>query len=381
MTTIKGTNKVDTLRGTALADKIQALGGNDIVYGFGGNDALDGGVGDDWLQGGAGSDAIDGGTGSDTADYSDNTTGIFLQLARFSTDTSGNGTVQEYDANGAVVSTDTLTSIENVNGGSGNDRLFGNYAFNILHGGDGRDYIGGGGGSDRIYGDGGDDLLTPGSGDTYIDGGTGNDTLFWTNGSGAAVTVDLEIGIVNYAGYPDIHETLVSVENVRAYSYDDTILGSGVANALQGGGGDDAIEGRAGNDLLIGDYGRRLGYPDTPGNDKLYGGDGNDVLVGDFGNDTMSGGAGSDRFEFDLGSGQDRILDFEAGVDSIALYGGLTIAEWQFRDSDGDGITDSQTAVLSDGSSIMFVGFTEQPVLNLAMSVDPLNYTDLSTWL
>jgi len=381
MATIKGTAKSDVLSGTGLSDRIQGLGGNDRLQGSAGNDALDGGIGDDWLQGGAGSDTLDGGSGADTADYSDWSTGIWLQLGRDSTDVSGNGTVKEYDAAGNLVATDTLTSIENVTGGSGNDRLFGNYASNILHGGEGRDFIAGGGGGDFVYGDGGDDLLTPGVGNTLIDGGPGNDTLFWANGSGAPVVVDLSAGTVGYAGYPDVHETLVSIENVRAYSYADTLLGSAANNALQGGGGDEVIDGRAGDDLLIGDYGRRLGYAETAGNDVLRGGDGNDILVGDFGDDVMSGGAGSDRFEFDAGSGSDRILDFDSNVDSVALYGGISIVGWQLRDSDGDGVSDSQAAMLSDGSSILFVGYAEQPLLNLSTTPDPMAYVDLSIWL
>ena len=192
--------------------------------------------------------------------------------------------------------------------------------------------------------------------------------------------VDLEAGTVTYAGDGSV-ETLVSIENVRGHGYGDSLFGSGAGNALQGGGGNDLIDGRGGDDLLIGDYGRRLGYPDTSGNDILHGGDGNDVLVGDFGDDVLSGGAGSDLFEFDTGSGDDRITDFESGVDSIALYGGLTITGWELRDSDGDGVGDSQAALLSDGSSILFAGQAEVPQLNLALFAEPLAYADLSTWL
>ena len=385
MANIKGGNKNDILFGTAAADRIQGMGGNDRLSGLGGNDLLEGGTGDDWLQGGAGSDNIDGGTGTDTADYSDNTGGIRLNLGAHATDTRGNGTVREYDAAGNLASTDTLTSIENVTGGSGNDQLFGNYAFNILHGGDGRDFIFGGGGSDRIYGDGGDDLLAPGAGNTFIDGGAGTDTLFWYTGSGADTFVDLQAGTVSYATNATV-ETLVSIENARSHGDDDTISGSSVANALQGGGGNDVLDGRDGDDFLIGDYGRRLS--DTPAipapgqaDDVLSGGGGDDVLVGDFGDDILSGGSGSDRFEFDIGSGHDRITDFESGVDSIALFGGLSIAGWELRDSDGDGSADSQTAILSDGSTIMFVGHAGVPELSLASSTEALAYIDLATWL
>lgn len=377
MANFKGTNKADTLRGTAGNDRIQGLGGNDRLFGEGGNDTLDGGGGDDLLQGGAGSDTIDGGTGTDTIDYSDRTGGIRVNLAAYRTDTRGNGTVEEYDTNGVLVSTDTVTNIENITGGSGNDYIRGNYAFNVLRGGDGRDLIIGGDGSDALYGDGGDDLLSVGGGNTFIDGGAGVDTVFWELASYYDTIVDLEAGQITYRTNSYV-ETLVSIENVRAGWGDDWIIGSAADNAVQAGPGDDVVTGGAGDDLLIGNDGRPSGASGDSDNDRLDGGVGDDVLVGDEGNDFLTGGSGSDQFQFDIGSGHDMVTDFESGVDSIALFGGLTIAGWELRDSDGDGSADSQTAILSDGSTIMFLGHASVPDLNLTMSSEALNHIELS---
>ena len=56
---------------------------------------------------------------------------------------------------------------------------------------------------------------------------------------------------------------------------------------------------------------------------------GNDTLTGD----DNSGGQGSDIFVLTAGDGQDTILDFEVGVDAIALID-LTVEELSFAGND-----------------------------------------------
>ena len=74
-----------------------------------------------------------------------------------------------------------------------------------------------------------------------------------------------------------------------------------------GRGGDDTLRGGAGDDTLYG----------QGGTDTLYGGAGDDVLVGGKGNDTLYGGAGDDKFVWLLGDegtvdtpAEDTIMDF-----------------------------------------------------------------------
>ena len=87
------------------------------------------------------------------------------------------------------------TVIENFEAGSGNDRVVGNAAANILsgnvgndrlfgglgddtlNGGHWRDLLFGGDGNDRMLGDGGADVLNGGAGNDVLFGGTANDTL------------------------------------------------------------------------------------------------------------------------------------------------------------------------------------------------------------
>jgi Ca2+-binding RTX toxin-like protein len=78
--------------------------------------------------------------------------------------------------------------------------------------------------------------------------------------------------------------------------------------------GNDRIVGRGGDDLLSG----------GDDNDIIIGGKGNDILAGGLGGDQLSGGTGTDWFFFDdiqqsITDGRDSILDFELGVDKIAV--------------------------------------------------------------
>jgi Ca2+-binding RTX toxin-like protein len=153
-------------------------GGDDTLIGGGGNDTLDGGAGSDTVDGGAGNDTIigsadgvndnyTGGSGTDTIDYS------ALTSAQTVSVNLGTGF-----ASGTAVGTDTLTGIENIAGGEGNDSLFGSSGNNVIHGNGGADNIVGGGGSDTLYGDDGNDTLNGGVNDFTMTPSAANDVLF-----------------------------------------------------------------------------------------------------------------------------------------------------------------------------------------------------------
>jgi Ca2+-binding RTX toxin-like protein len=291
--------------------------GDDIIRGDDGANSLLGGDGDDRLAGRGGDDLLDGGTGSDIAGYALSTQAIIVDLAAGTATGAGN---------------DTLVSIENVEGGLGDD---------IIRGDDGANSLLGGDGDDRLAGRGGDD---------FLDGGTGSDTAGYALNT-QAVIVDLAAGTATGAGT----DTLVSIENVEGGLGDDVIRGDALANRLLGGDGDDRLAGRGGDDFLDGGAGTdTAGYALTvqavtvdlqagiatggAGNDTLVsienvegglgndiirgdalanlllGGDGNDRLVGRGGDDTLTGGSGVDTFVFGLGFGRDTITDFTAGA-------------------------------------------------------------------
>ena len=147
-----GSAAADKLIGNGFANHISGLAGADKIYGASGNDVLDGGVGADLLSGGAGNDRLIGGTGADSADYGAASRTVVVNLA-----VSG-----PQDTRGA--GSDTLSSIENLNGSIYADRLTGNSVANVLSGGKGGDIISGGAGNDSVTGGAGSDKLSGGAG-------------------------------------------------------------------------------------------------------------------------------------------------------------------------------------------------------------------------
>jgi serralysin len=153
--------------------------------------------------------------------------------------------------------------IENANGGSGSDTIYGNGANNVIRGN---------GGVDRLSGGAGNDTLIGGAGGDYLDGGSGNRDRVQYLDSGSGLRVDLQT-MSNNTGLA-LGDTFASIEVLGGSNYNDTLLGNSVDNILIGESGDDAIFGRTGNDTL-------------------YGNGGNDTLHGGYGADLLNGGGGT----------------------------------------------------------------------------------------
>ncbi|MEH2503386.1 Ca2+-binding RTX toxin-like protein [Bradyrhizobium sp. AZCC 1578] len=96
------------------------------------------------------------------------------------------------------------------------------------------------------------------------------------------------------------------------------------------------IFGTSGNDTLTG----------TSANDSIYGQAGEDTLTGGLGNYTLQGGLGSDTYVFNLGDGQDTILDYGAGSGEINTL--------QF----GSAIAPAQVSVKQSGSGDLVLSIT-----------------------
>ncbi|MCA3431762.1 MAG: calcium-binding protein, partial [Roseomonas sp.] len=249
----------DTLSGI---ENVLSGAGNDGLVGNNSNNVLAGGNGDDTLQGVFGDDSLLGGNGSDWASYAELTAtrSVYVDL--------GQGVaISEFGS-------DTLSGIENVLGGAGNDELIGNSSANVLAGG------------------GGDDYLQGGLGDDSLVGGDGLDWAIYRElVAGQSVTVNLTTGRATGAAGSD---TLAGIENVEGGFGNDSLLGNGLANMLDG----------------------------FDGNDSLSGGSGNDTLTGFLGNDLLIGGAGSDQFIFDAELGAtnvDTIQGYSVADDTILL--------------------------------------------------------------
>lgn len=186
-----------------------------------------------------------------------------------------------------------LGSDDTIQGFGGNDTLLGGAGNDLLGGADGDDVLNGGTGADRMLGGTGDDLFyVDDAGDVVVERiGEGHDVV------AASVTHTLAAHV----------ETLVltggeAIDGI-GNKLDNLIQGNGAANRLTGGIGHDTLLGGGGADVLIG-------------------GDGADLLDGGAGPDRMTGGTGADTFRFSTAPVQgemDRVVDFQAGVDEIAI--------------------------------------------------------------
>ena len=165
---LEGGLGADTLRGSRA--RVNALFG-DTIAGLraGGIDVLVGGRANDFLLGGPKDDSLDGRRGRDEASYRDETSRVFVSLNL--------GRAE------APAHTDSLTGIEDVEGGDGGDTLVGDLHRNKLTGEGGRDELRGNAGDDRLVGGGGHNVFTGGGGDDdTMSGGAGDDVFFGERG-------------------------------------------------------------------------------------------------------------------------------------------------------------------------------------------------------
>ena len=177
----------DTLVGGAGLDVLNAGGGNDKLDGGDGNDQLNGGTGNDTLLGAAGNDTIHGNSGNDSIDgglgaddmygddgtdtvtYASRTSAVTVDITEKTGELADDGQVGEKDF--------VRASVENLQGGSGNDRFTGTVTTLTTFGLTRNNAFYGNGGNDTLIGLDGNDRLDGGSGNDSIDGGAGNDTL------------------------------------------------------------------------------------------------------------------------------------------------------------------------------------------------------------
>ena len=110
--TVHGGAGNDSIVGGDGDDSVEGDAGDDTLLGGDGNDTVGGGTGNDTMLADAGNDSIDGGAGIDTLSFATATTAVVASLATGTAVAAGFGT-------------DTLTGIESLIGGGGNDVLTG----------------------------------------------------------------------------------------------------------------------------------------------------------------------------------------------------------------------------------------------------------------
>ncbi|RON98270.1 large adhesive protein [Pseudomonas moraviensis] len=146
-------------------------------------------------------------------------------------------------------------------------------------------------------------------GNDTVNGGEGNDILFGDlvsfNGIAGEGYQAMQAFVAKETG---VEVSKVSTSNVHQYITEHyqafDVSGAHDGNdTLLGGAGNDILFGSGGNDLLDG----------GKGNDILLGGSGKDTLIGGQGNDILIGGSGGDTFVWKSGdTGNDVIKDFKA---------------------------------------------------------------------
>lgn len=183
------------------------------------------------------------------------------------------------------------------------------------------------GGNDTILASDGGDVIDGGSGDDTMSGGKGNDTYFVDSAGDLVVEAsrggfDHVYAAIDYVLSAEIeHLTLLNgAASGTGNALRNKIAGNAVANVLSGGGGDDTLAGNGGSDVL-------------------------------------SGGDGSDGYIYELGDGDDRLIEAFSATDEdvIVLTGGLEAADVAYvRDP---GALDDLVLRFLGGGSITIVDY------------------------
>jgi Ca2+-binding RTX toxin-like protein len=439
----------DTLTGGSGADQLFGQGGNDTLLGRGGfdllfggseNDTMTGGDADDQVFGQSGTDRMiwnpgddtdlnEGGDGADTVEvnggggaeqFTATANGTRVRFDRvnpapFAIDIgtseklvlNANGGDDSFAATGNLAALIAIT----VDGGAGNDTLFGSNGADTLLGGDGNDFADGNQGNDVALLGAGDDSFQwdPGDGSDVVEGQDGIDAMAF-NGSNiaenmevsangqrvrftrdfATITMDLNdvesivaktLGgsdnvVVNDLTGTDVVDVVTDLapigggddgqpDNVvvNATNGDDvaTVIGAGPHAQLSGLSALVSVSGAiAGGDRLTVNALAGADVVDATGlsaNSALLtldGGDGDDVLVGGEGNDSLLGGAGDDVL---IGGPGNDTIDGGPG-DNVVLdaFSATTVTSATVEGNDW--LTDHASTI--DGKTVLDVGGKER---------------------
>ena len=336
------------------------------IVGTANTDVLIGGDQDDTLIGGAGDDDLRGGYGNDTYVYNlgdgndtitetnsimaDNTIvfgagiapeDIILTRALNNDlliDVQGSGSItvinqfwnfygdniiieKMYFDNGTIV--DLPTTLD-VNGTGNDDTIFGGNSDEQLFGNDG---------NDQIFAAYGDDTLIGGTGDDTLDGGGGNDIYIYNLGddndtinefySSDTNIIQFGEGITSskISYFREGNDLQVDVEDsgritlTNHFPYarvQEIHFSNGIVHSLP-----DENVATLGHDYLVGDS----------VSNTIEALAGNDTLVGNTGNDLLDGGTGDDTYVYNLGDGNDIILEESAENNVIAFGSGITSSD------------------------------------------------------
>jgi len=250
MVGLKG-NDSFSMTGSAIV-----LNGLKVTAGLAAKVTLDGGAGDDVYRLNANltlnNVTITDSAGLDTLDFSATTVNVSANLGISSLQTVSPGLKLSVAPN----------TIENLIGGSGNDKLIGNTLNNRITGNAGNDTIYGLQGSDTLLGGLGDDsyvfaAATAAEADIVTEStNQGTDTLNF-----AALTTNVSVRL-NSTAVQAVHSnrtlklnSTTTFENVIGGAGNDKLIGNTLNNRITGNAGNDTIYGLQGSDALLGGLG------------------------------------------------------------------------------------------------------------------------------
>ncbi len=293
----------DTLRGGASSDILNGEGGNDSIVGNGGNDTLIGGAGDDVLTAYKEDDLLIGGKGNDTLDGHEGSDTYVFDLG------DGQDVIVDTSVGWGLPSVDVIRFGEGINRSDLSlSRSGGNLIIRY-------------GANDQV-------TIT----NQYTGYGNRIEFIEFANGVRMDIkALEMELGVQGTDG-DDAFGTLGNDPvHFKGGLGNDTLRGGASSDILNGEGGNDSIVGNGGNDTLIG----------GAGDDVLTAYKEDDLLIGGKGNDTLDGHEGSDTYVFDLGDGQDVIVDTSVGwglpsVDVIRFGEGIHPSDLSLSRSGGN---------------------------------------------
>ena len=424
---------------SGLNDIVSGLLGNDTIEGGNGNDWLSGGLGSDTITGGAGDDVMIGGDGADTYIYNlgDGNDQIFDPYEGYITTLKFGAGINPADlvlTRDSINQSDLLISFVGHDGslklvsqynndqygidtiqfadGSSWDRNAINAHMvsaqqsdvnDIVYGSVDADSLVGGNGDDTLMGWAGTDTLIGGTGDDYLVGGDGADTYIYNLGDGNDQVVEgyegyistLKFGagigasdlvfsrdpvlqydlLIQFAGH-DGSLRLVNQYNNDQYGIDTIQFSDGTTwdrNTItahmitaQQTADSDIVYGSIDADSMAG----------AGGNDSLLAWAGADTLEGGAGDDYLDGGDGADTYIYNLGDGNDRILEGNEGyISTLVLGSGINPADLVFG-RDPTSPNDLRISFSNNAGSILLIG----QYTNSNTGIDTVKFADGTIW-
>lgn len=345
-------SSIEGVIGSALGDSITGSTAANDLFGGAGNDTLNGSDGNDTLEGGLNDDSLVGGIGTDVASYLTASSAVTVNLSLAGAQATGGA------------GTDTLVTMEGLEGSDFNDTLTGSSAANSIDGLGGNDSVNGGAGNDTLDGGAGVDTVSYATATNYVVINLNQTTAQVTVGSGIEYLSNFEILVGS--GFDDSLTGLVGGN--------ETVLSTADLSKVYGGAGNDYITtdggyfnallldelyGEAGNDTLDATAG--TGSAEFVSM-KMVGGDGDDTYIignpgrqvvsetGTSGNDTVRL-SGVDSGDDGTVSGNTMVYALASGVENFVTDASTTVKLDITGNSGNNSITGSALADTMDGGT------------------------------